>query len=295
MILRYEDKEIKVSHPDKYLWPELEITKIDYIHHLIQLAPFLLNHTTHRLLTVIRYPNGVHENSFFQKHLPAYSPKWVDSIESKGEKYIILNTLPSLAWLGNQSALEFHTTFNPIQKPNHPAALVFDLDPSEGQNFQEVAHGALLIKETLESLHITSFPKTSGATGIQVYIPVNHQYTYEEARNINQFFASYFISKFPAYFTMERMVRKRGKKIYFDYLQMWPNKTIISPYSPRAVKTAAVSTPITWDELEQGCHPHDFTLLNIHDRLKKTGDLFEMLNTPESYQDLSFILENISN
>ncbi len=294
VILRYENKEIKVSNPDKYLWPELEIKKIDYIHHLIKLAPFILKHISNRPLTVIRYPNGVHEHSFYQKHLPDYSPKWVDHIRKNKEKYIILNTLPVLVWLGNQAALEFHATFNRIAHPNNPEAIVFDLDPSEGQNFEDVAHAALLIRDTLSSLQITSFPKTSGASGLQIYIPVGHRYTYEQARNINGFFGSYFSSKYPHFFTIERTVNKRGRKIYFDYLQMWSNKTIISPYSPRAVDTAAVSTPITWKELEKGCRPEDFTLLNIHSRLKQKGDLFNNLYIPESYQNLSFILENIS-
>jgi bifunctional non-homologous end joining protein LigD len=218
----------------------------------------------------------------------------VDHIRKNKEKYIILNTLPVLVWLGNQAALEFHATFNRIAHPNNPEAIVFDLDPSEGQNFEDVAHAALLIRDTLSSLQITSFPKTSGASGLQIYIPVGHRYTYEQARNINGFFGSYFSSKYPHFFTIERTVNKRGRKIYFDYLQMWSNKTIISPYSPRAVDTAAVSTPITWKELEKGCRPEDFTLLNIHSRLKQKGDLFNNLYIPESYQNLSFILENIS-
>lgn len=292
MILRYEDKEIKISNPNKYFWPELNIKKIDYIYHLIHLSSFILKYTRNKPLTVIRYPDGIHGKSFFQKHLPSYAPQWISTFQAKEKKHILLNNLPTLIWLGNQGALEFHIPFNAIDAPHNPSSIVFDLDPSEGQSFEDVARAALLIKNTLSDLNIKCFIKTSGASGVQIYIPIGHQYTYDQARDINHFFASYFVSKYPHCFTIERSVNKRGKKIYFDYLQMWYNKTIISPYSPRAVKTAAVSTPITWNELKKGCTPKDFTLLNIQERLKKRKDLF--FNLKEYPQDLSVILENLN-
>lgn len=294
LILRYENKEIKISNPDKYLWPELKITKLDYINHLIQLSPFILKYTKDRPLTVIRYPDGIHGKSFFQKHLPSYTPKWVNYFEINEKKYIHLDNLPTLVWLGSQGALEFHVTFNTIHHPDRPSAIVFDLDPSEGQHFNDVVHAALLIKDTLQQLNIQCFPKTSGASGAQIYIPIGNQYTYDEARDINYFFGSYFSSKYPQYFTIERSVNKRGKRIYFDYLQMWHKKTIIAAYSPRAVDDASVSTPVHWHELEKGIMPRDFNLLNIADRLEKTGDFFSSVNSVETSQNLSFILANIS-
>lgn len=292
-ILKYEDKEITVSNPDKYLWPDLKIKKIDYIHYLIDLAPFIIKYTENRPLTVIRYPDGINGKSFFQKHLPAYAPSWIHSKDENGKKYMYLDDIPTLVWLANQGALEFHVTFNTSESPDTPHSLVFDLDPSEDQDFEDAADAALLIRDTLQELNISSFPKTSGASGIQIYIPVGNQYTYEEARIINHFFGSYFSSKHSNHFTIERTVKNRGKKIYFDYLQMWYKKTIISPYSPRAVESAAVSMPVTWDELEKGCHPSDFTLFNVKNRLETMGDLFDVLYNEKSYQNLSFILENL--
>lgn len=294
LILRLEEKEIKVSNPDKPLWPESGIKKIDYLYHLMDMAPFILKHTKDHPLTVIRYPHGIHGDSFFQKHLPSYTPAWVDYITIKEKKYINLNSMPTLLWLGNQAALEYHITFNTYQKPDYPSSIVFDLDPAQGQNFKDVVTAALLIKDTLDTLGIKSFPKTSGASGIQIYIPTCEQYTYEEARHINHFFGAYFSQKYPNHFTIERSVANRGQKIYFDYLQMWRGKTIISAYSPRAVPSAAVSTPITWKELEAGCHPNDFTLLNIKNRLNRLGDIFDFSGV-DMYQNLSLILENLSN
>lgn len=293
ILLNCDNNPIKISNPDKLLWPELGIKKIDYINHLIALAPYILKHAKDKLLTVIRYPDGIDGKAFFQKHMSAYTPNWVEAIVEGNEKFINLNSLSTLIWLGSLGALEFHVTFNIIQQPDHPSSIVFDLDPSAGQDFEDVTYTALLIKDTLDSLGITSLPKISGASGIQIYIPVASRYTYEEARLINEFFGSYFSNTYSKYITIERIVNKRDHKIYFDYLQMWRKKSIISGYSPRATKYASVSTPITWDILKKGCHPRDFTLFNIVDYIKEKGDLFEILFNTHTAQNLDFILDKI--
>ncbi len=292
VILQYDNVEIKVTNPDKYFWPELKITKLDYIQYLVKLAPYFLKYTHDHPITVIRYPHGFSGKSFFQKNIPTYTPEWVNTLAMDDKIYIHLDSIPTLAWLGSQAALEFHTPFNDYQHPDHPSSLVFDLDPSAGQDFSHVSQAALLVYEVLSSLNIKSFIKTSGASGLQVYIPIGRQYTYDEARKINHFFATYFSTKYPKQFTMERSIKKRGKKLYFDYLQMWHGKTIITPYSPRAVESANVATPITWEELKSGCHPSDFNLINIHDRLDSKDDLLDSLHSNQT-QNLSFIFEKI--
>lgn len=293
MIVEVEGKEITISNSEKLLWPELGIRKIDYIRSLIEISPFLLAHTKNRLLTTIRYPNGFQGKSFFQKNIPAHSPEWIPTQEWHDNNYIILDSKAVLVWLGNQACLELHTPFNPADRENNPSALVFDLDPSEGQSFEETVEVALLVHKELEALHIRSFIKTSGASGLQIYIPVGCKYDYNTARKINEFFASYFSQKYPEKITIERSIGKRGKKLYFDYLQMWQGKTIICPYSPRATQYASVATPVEWAELEKGIRPEDFTLLNIKKRLNSKNDLFQPLLEDKYNQDLSFILEHI--
>lgn len=204
--------------------------------------------------------------------------------------YIVLDSLPTLVWLVTQAALEFHVTFNTVDREDHPTYLVFDLDPSKGQSFDEVIEVGLRIYETLEALSIKSFAKTSGATGLQVYIPVNSRYSYDQARTINEFFGKYFSQKYPGLITIERIVKNRGKKLYFDYLQMWYGKTIAAAYSPRATEKAPVSMPIRWKELS-GVKPEDFTLLNAAKRLEETGDRFKGLL--EVDQSLDSLLEKI--
>jgi len=272
-----ENRQLKITNPEKILWPSLGISKLDYIAKIVELAPFILPHTANRLLTTIRYPDGVMGKSFYQKNIPQYAPEWIYSVVWRNTRYIVLNSVATLGWLANQAALEFHTAFNYYQYQDYPTALVFDLDPSKGQPFEQVVEVALTIFHTLTTLGINGYVKTSGATGLQLYIPIGRKYNYDLARKINRFFGEYFSQKLPRLITIERMTDKRGNKLYFDYLQMWQGKTITSAYSPRATASATISTPLEWEELNKGITPEDFTLINIKERLEDKGDLFRPL------------------
>lgn len=291
--INIDGNNVRITNPEKYLWPELKIRKIDYITKLVELADYIIPYTSNRLLTTIRYPDGIDGKSFYQKRIPKYAPEWIDRIQWKGNNYINLNKLSTLAWLGNQAALEIHTSFDYYKKEDYPTSLVFDLDPSKGQSFDDVVEVALIVHETLEELEIKSWVKTSGATGLQIYIPTGNKYTYETGRKINEFFGKYFSERYPRIITIERIIEKRGAKLYFDYLQMWRGKSITAPYSPRATRLATVSAPVTWEELKKGIKPQDFSLLNIKERLDKTGDLFKDILLVENFQNLDHILNYI--
>lgn len=262
---------LRVSNPDKLLYPEAGITKLDYVRTLLQLAPYLLPHAAGRILTAIRYPHGAGGTFFYQKHLPQKAPEFVAVLEQDGERFMDLNRPETLAWLGNLATLEFHTPFCTVAE-GKLRALVFDLDPSEGQEFADAAECALLVYDTLQGLGIGSLAKTSGASGLQIYIPCAPM-TFEQGRRVNEFFAQYFAAKYPEKITIERLVKNRGRKLYFDYLQMGPGKSIITVYSPRAVPCAAVSMPVDWEELKAGARPCDFTLHTAPERLKQRGDM----------------------
>jgi bifunctional non-homologous end joining protein LigD len=204
---------------------------------------------------------------------------------------VLLNNTATLVWLANQAALELHVAFNDCANESKPTNLVFDLDPAEGLCFSVTAEVAILINEELNKLNITSYVKFSGATGLQIYLPVGGKYDYDTARKINYFFAIYFSEKYPDKISIERMVNKRGQRVYFDYLQMWNGKTIIAPYSPRATPEATVAVPVEWWELVKGATPKDFTLLNVSKRLQKQGDLLAPLLVQS--QNLDFVLENL--
>jgi len=267
--------KLQISNPDKLLFPDAGINKIEYAKKLYELSGYILKYTKDRNLTTIHYPDGVEGKSYYQKNMPSHAPEFVSHILIGDIDYIIMDSVETLLWMGNMAALEFHIPFNSINRPNHPDALVFDLDPSEGQSFDQVTDAAMIIYNNLKELGIESFCKTSGATGLQVVIPLGGEIDYDTARKINEFFGQYFTQKYPEIFTIERKVNERGKKLYFDYLQMWKGKTIICPYSPRATKTANISAPVLWEEVEKGVLPEHFTLNNIMTRLSEKGDLYE--------------------
>lgn len=287
-----ENKIIDLKNPDKLLWPDANITKRDYVEAMTVVAPFLLKYTKNRMLTSIRYPHGVGDKSFFQKAKPPNTPEWVKTVKFNDKNYIALNSAATLIWLCTQAALELHISFNTHEQPDNPSYLVFDLDPDEDQGFEDVVELADSIHITLEALSITSFIKTSGATGLQIFIPTAARYDYNTARSLNEFFAQYFAQKFSNKLTIERLKKKREGKLYFDWQQMWYGKTIIAPYSARAVKSGAVSTPLDWKEVKTA-HPAMFTLKNIAARLEQKGDLLEPSLHCDNKRQLDEILKQL--
>ncbi len=288
-----ENKIISVKNPDKLFWPEAGVTKLEFIETMTKLAPYVIRYAKDRMLTSIRYPHGIGDKSFFQKEKPVNTPDWVKTVLFNDKNYIALNSAATLVWLCTQAALELHTSFNVHEKPDYPSSLVFDLDPDEGNTFDEVTEVALSIYETLKALGIAGFIKTSGATGLQIFIPTGERYNYDTARMLNEFFAEYFAHKLHRNVTIERMKKKRDGKIYFDWLQMWHGKSMITAYSARAVKSAAVSTPIEWNELGK-IRPEMFTLKNIAQRIEKKGDLFQPLLKCDNSVQLDEVLKQLN-
>lgn len=287
-----EGKIINIKSPDKLYWPEANVTKLEFIETMTKLAPYVVRHAKNRMLTSIRYPHGIGDKSFFQKEKPVNTPEWVKTVKFNDKNYIALNSAATLVWLCTQAALELHTSFNVHEKPDHPSSLVFDLDPDEGNTFDDVTEIAGSIHETLLALGIKAFIKTSGATGLQIFIPTGARYDYDTARMLNEFFAEYFTHKLSSKVTIERMKKNREGKLYFDWQQMWHGKSMITAYSARAVKSAAVSTPIEWSELGR-IRPEMFTLKNIAARVEQKGDLFEPMLRCDNKNQLDEILKQL--
>lgn len=287
--LLIEGHQITITNPEKLLWPEERISKIEYLEKLALLAPYLLRYCRNRYLTTIRFPNGIHEKSFYQKNCPEPAPSFVKTAEMNSVRYVILDSLPTLIWLGNLASIEFHPSFHYIDD-SLPVEWLIDIDPSREEE-PRIFQAAKLVGELLDSLQIHSIPKTSGATGVQIYIPIKRGYTFEQLRKIGHFVASYLVQKHPRLFTIERLKKNRGDLIYLDYLQHWHGKTLSAPYTPRARSFAPVSTPLAWSELDAAnLHPRDFHLRNIIDRLKQTGDIIERI-PPQSLEHVLHFIE----
>ncbi|MCD7036192.1 DNA ligase D [Metabacillus sp. GX 13764] len=260
-------KEAVITHPLKPLWESPLVTKSQYISYLIEAAPFLLPFLRSRALTVIRYPHGIMGELFYQKNVPDYAPDFVTSHEADGINYIVCNDLSTLVWLGNQTAIEFHIPFQTIYT-NSPAEVVFDLDPPSRNEFPLAIKAAREIHRITESFGLRAFPKLSGGKGIQIYLPLTEgEFTYEETRVFTSFVAAYLIQKYPESFTIERLKKNRGKKLYVDYIQHGEGKTIICPYSLRGRENAPAAAPLWWDEIESEAYPEQITINQMRQRL----------------------------
>lgn len=282
-----EGYEISISNPDKLLWPEQRISKLEYLEKLLVIAPYLLKYCRNRYVTTIRFPNGIHEKSFYQKNAPEPTPAFVKTAVLQGINYVHADSLATLIWLGNLACLEFHPSFHYIGE-TFPAEWVIDIDPSLDEE-PRIMQAALLIGEVLDSMKIQSIPKTSGATGVQIYIPIQQKYTFEQLRKIGHFIGQFMVQTYPKLFTIERLKKNRGELIYIDYLQHWYGKTLSAPYTPRARMAASLSTPLEWTEVEMNADPRDFNLRTIGSRLKEKGDLIDRVPPQNLDHILGFI------
>ncbi|WP_223068125.1 non-homologous end-joining DNA ligase [Paenibacillus caui] len=283
-----EGHQVTITNPDKLLWPEAGITKLIYLQKLAELAPYLMPRCRNRLLTTIRYPGGIHSPFFYQKNAPEPLPDFVTTAWHENIRYVVLDSLPTLLWLGNLASIEFHPSLHYIGEAL-PCEWIIDLDPSREEE-PRIMEAASYVGDILSSLGLKSIPKTSGATGVQVIVPVQYGITFDELRTFGHFVARYATEKHPRLFTIERLKKDRGDNIYFDYLQHYGGKTIAAAYTPRAKKAASVSTPLTWDEVRKNPHPSEFHLLNIAERLQQKGDLLSEVPP----QSLDSILKHLS-
>lgn len=269
-----EGKELVITDPDRLLWPKIGVTKLDYINYLHTVSHCLLPYTNDRMLMMWLYPHGIDSRKIEKRSLPDSAPDWIPTTFYKKKNRILLNNHPTLIWTANYGATELHVPFDYYNNENYPTELAFDLDPPDDASFDLVLEVALELKVILDKLGLESIPKTSGKTGLQIHVPIESRYTFQETRTLNKFIADYLLEKMPDKITLERLVRKRGKKLYFDYLQLWAGRTMPAPYSVRAADKATVATPVTWEEIRKGIHPADFTIMTVPNRIDLKGDLF---------------------
>ncbi|MFS0673215.1 DNA ligase D [Ornithinibacillus sp. 179-J 7C1 HS] len=264
-------KSIDFANTDKYYWPDVHFTKGNFLRYMREISPYMLPFLENRALTTIRCPDGVHGESFFQKHLPAYAPDFIKGVGKGDEKLMICDSLDSLMWFANHGALEFHVPFQNITS-KHPKEIVFDLDPPNKDEFAWAIKAGLIIKQLLDDLQLISFVKTSGNKGLQVHIPIPEgSMTYEDTGVFTQAIAYTVEGQQPELFTTERMKNKRNGRLYIDYVQHGKDKTLIAPYSTRKTLDGTVATPLYWEEITEQLRPEMFTIENVVDRVQTSG------------------------
>lgn len=265
----------EMTNTDKIFWPQVEMTKGDLLVYMREISPYMLPFLDARRLTIIRCPDGVHEESFFQKHLPDYAPSFIKGIQVEDEEFFIGDSLDSLLWFANHGSIEYHIPFQPSGNKN-PSEIVFDLDPPDRDAFPLAIQAAELLKQMLDDLNLVSFVKTSGGKGLQVHIPIPlNSMTYDETGVFTEAIAVTIEGEYPTLFTTERLKKNRGDRLYIDYLQHGEGKTLVAPYSPRKTNDATVATPLFWEEVKKGLTPDTFTINNVVDRVQLNGCPFK--------------------
>lgn len=288
--IKINNHEIKLTNLDKVIWPEDGYTKADLIQYYHDVSPYLLPHLRGRPFVMSRYPNGINEEFFYQKDCPDYAPEWMETFpiytENKGKDvhYIVCNNVETLLWLANQACIEMHPWLAKTEDIKCPDIAVFDLDPMPPLDFKATLEIAPLVREALKEFGIKGYPKTSGSTGVHVYVPLKPEHTYQEVKEFVHYVCSFIHQVYPQKTTMERLIENRTGKIYLDYLQNTSGKTMACQYSLRPHKGAPVSTPLTWDEVEKGqIRPEDFNIKTALKRFRERGDLYqEMLTNRQS-------------
>lgn len=316
-----DSHRIKLTSLNKELFPGTKssggpITKRNYIEYLVQASEFILRHIHARPFTLIRFPNGINGQKFFQKHWTQNLPKFVQTVEyfsehgDQDEQFLLCNNLPTLIWCGQIASLELHSVHSRLEKEpdgqklsmniskslkniensilNYPDYLILDLDPylysgKEAPNEEPELHRkgftqsrklALFLKTILDELGLNSFVKTSGKTGIHIYVPIIRNCDNDVVRSLAGTIAKHVAKIRPNDVTIDWAVKKRTGKVFFDFNMNARHKTLAAPYSVRASLTGAVSCPVEWDELDS-VYPTDFTIRTAPQRFAKVGDLWE--------------------
>jgi bifunctional non-homologous end joining protein LigD len=265
--------KVKLKNIDKTFYQKINVTKGQVIEYYIKVAPKILPIIADRPLVLTRYPDGVNGGkvSFYEKNAPEGTPEWVRTkrIYSETTKrdvdYIVCNDLDTLIWLANLAALEIHMPFSKIDALDKPDFLFFDVDPEPPATLSDAAEVALLLKDKLDALGLSPFVKTSGKKGLHVIIPIVPEHTFKETRA--------FVHKIGIELAKENDLivsefkdTKKPGKVFADYLQNSPLRTMVVPYSLRSTPEATVSTPLKWSEVKKGINPSDFNIFSVVER-----------------------------
>jgi bifunctional non-homologous end joining protein LigD len=289
-------RELKLSNLDKVFFPVEGITKGDLLEYYRAVAPVLLPHLRDRPFTMVRWPDGIESERFFQKDAPSHMPDWipthralVSTRESPPRKkwvnFPLVNDELALLWMVNMGCIDMNAWYSRVDRPERPDFVLFDLDPSPDVGFAETVQVALLVKQALDAFGLVGFPKTSSADGMHILVPVERRYTYDDTRQFAEIVAGAIARTNRGLATTEWTKSKR-RGVLIDSNQNGEGKTIASVYSVRPRAGAPVSTPLRWSEVNEKLDPLSFTMPVVRDRVRKHGDLFEgVLTTRQRLTD----------
>jgi len=282
--LEADGRELRLSNLDKVYWPDDGITKGDLLAYYWNVADLILPHLHDRPLTMKRMPNGLAGEPFYEKQVPAHAPEWLPTAavpteeDSRVVEFVLAQDLASLLYVVNLGCIEMHPLHSRAGSLDRPDYAFFDLDPFEPYTYEDVRTVAKLVKVVLDGLGLRGYPKTSGATGMQVYVPLDGTHTHTDAREFVERVGRLVVRAYPEKATMAWPVADRAGKIFIDHQMNRSGANIASVYSLRPMPRAPVSTPLDWDELDDDLEPENFRIDNVWDRFG-AGDRFEPVLT----------------
>jgi bifunctional non-homologous end joining protein LigD len=285
-IVEVQGRKLSLTNLDKVLYPASGFTKGQVVDYYVRIAPYLVPHLAGRPLTMKRYPEGVDQEYFFEKNAPMHRPDWVKTapVWSESNKrtinFLLANDLPTLVWIANLASIELHPSLSLSTDITVPTMIVFDLDPGPPANIVQCAQVGLWVREVFDHFGLQSFPKTSGSKGLQIYVPLNTKTAYEQTKSFANALARLLEHEHPELVVSDMKKAVRTNKVFVDWSQNDQHKTTISVYSLRAREHPTVSTPVTWEEVEQALKKKDagrlvFEAKDVLARVEKMGDLFE--------------------
>ncbi len=293
---------LHLTNQNKIYFPKDKITKGDIVQYYNEVSSLILPYLKDRPESMNRFPNGIDSPSFYQKDVDVDKiPKWLKTKKIFSESnnanidYLICNDKETLLYMANLGCIEMNPWNSTIKHIQNPDWLVIDLDPAK-DDFKQVVQTALVVKEVLDELETECLCKTSGASGLHIYIPLGAQYDYDSIKILAELLAKEVHSRIPEITSIDRSIKKRKNKLYIDFLQNRRGQTLASPYSVRPKPGATVSTPLEWSEVNEKLHPSQFTIKNVLKRFEKKGDLWKpVLSKGANIKKIIHKLENSQN
>jgi bifunctional non-homologous end joining protein LigD len=294
--VRVGRRTVRLTHLRKKFFPSTGATKGDLLRYYASIAPWLLPHLRDRAMVMKRYPNGANGKCFFMKRAPSPRPEWIQTCDIEHDSgnvidFPIVQDLASLLWVVNLGCIDLNQWYSRCDDVDRPDYLHFDLDPARGAGFPRVLEVALIVRDALHELGMTSFVKTSGATGVHVYVPIKRGPLQKQVWTFAKEIARVIATTHPKIATAEYIIAKRPYgRVFVDYNQNAWGKTLASIYSVRPARLATVSTPVTWDEIEAGVDREAFRIDTVPDRVARLGDLWAGLLSTRGRVNLESLL-----
>ena len=275
---------VRLTHPERVLFPEDGVTKGDLAKYYVETGDAIVPYLRDRPFTLKRYPHGIYGQAYFHKQAPKGKPSWIPTRqfrtwpregESRLVDFTLVNETAALVWMVQMNCIDMNAWYSRVDKPERPDYVVFDLDPPETRDgFAQAIQVAHLIREVLEKLELRSYPKTSGADGIHVLVPITRRSSYPDTYELAERVSRALEAENPGLVTTEWLKKKRSG-VLVDHRQNGHGKTIAAAYSVRPKPGAPVSTPLRWEELGEKLRPRDFGRREALERVERHGDLFE--------------------